>query len=173
MKVAVIIPPKNFTDETLSAVLLVLRKWDVEPVISSYTTSECVGLHGARYSSDINTAKMNPADYDAVLLIDGPGVESYKLPEFKPMLDLVKKFINDGKVIGAVGNSVKVFIRANGFTPGRISMQRNKEIENFARTSRYLVTANGVEVYKNLITASGPENAIEFANAVLDKLHVR
>lgn len=173
MKVAIIVPPKNFSDETLSALLLVFRKWNVDVIISSYTTSECVGLHGAVYKPSINTAKLNPSDYSALLLVDGPGVESYRLQDFKPMIDLTKQFITQGKIVGAVGNAVKIFIRANGFTSGRISSQDSDEVKGFAITSRYIVTDRNVEVYKNLVTARNSRSAIEFADAILVKLDVK
>ncbi len=173
MKVAIMVPPKNFSDETLSVILLILKRWGVETVLTSYTTSSCVGLHGATYRPDINAARINSQDYDALILVDGPGVESYKLPDFKPAIDLTKTFIKSGKVIGAVGNAVKIFIRANEFTPVRISAQDNQEVAHFASTSRCKVTENKVEIYKNLITANGPGSAVEFSNAILDKFNLR
>ncbi len=173
MKVAIIVPPKNFSDETLSKLLLVLHKWNIDVTLSSYTTSQCIGLHGAIYTPDVNTAKLNPLDYSALLLVDGPGVDSYRLQDFKPLIDLTKLFIKENKIIGAFGNSVKIFIRANGFTPGKISAQESAEVRSFAATSRYVVTDKGVEVYKNLITATNSGNAIELANELLVKLGVK
>lgn len=173
MKIAIIIPPKNFSDETLSTLLLILHKWNIEVTLSSYTTSQCVGVHGAVYKSDVNTAKLNHSDYSALLFVDGPGVDSYRLQEFKPLIELTKLFIKDNKIIGAVGNSVKIFIRANGFIPGKISSQNSSDLRSFATTSRYVVTDKNVEVYKNLITAKGSENTIEFVNELLVKLGVK
>jgi len=46
VKVAIFVPPKDFRDETLSMIKLILEKWNVEKVITSYTTKECVGRHG-------------------------------------------------------------------------------------------------------------------------------
>ena len=49
MRVAIFLPPKDFRDETVSMIKLILEKWKVDGVITSYTTKECVGRHGAVY----------------------------------------------------------------------------------------------------------------------------
>ena len=50
MRVVMLIPPKDFRDESVSSIKNMLEKWGVEVVLASYSKKECVGSHGAVYS---------------------------------------------------------------------------------------------------------------------------
>ena len=170
MKIAVIIPPKDFKDETLSMAKLLMNKWEVKPVISSYTSSPCTGVHGAVAIPEVNASKLEVQDYSALLLIDGTGVDSYNLYDFRPLLDLIKNFSASGKVVGAIGNAIKVISRANIITDTKVSAPPDEESQRLIRIYKGVNSQNPVEVDKNVVTARSSENAETFISTVLDAI---
>jgi len=173
VKVAIFVPPKDFRDETLSMLKLILEKWNVEKVITSYTTKECVGKHGAVYKPDMNTAKIDPSGFDSILLVDGEGVEAYKLYDFRPLLDLVKRFYDSKKIVGAIGNAIKIIARANIIMNTKISAPVDEEMQRLMRIYYGINSPMEVEFDKNILTARNPENAEAFAQLLLEKLGVK
>lgn len=173
MKVAIFVPPKNFRDETLSMVKLMLDKWKVENIVTSYTTKECIGRHGAVYKPGINTAKIDPNEFDGIILIDGEGVEEYKLFDFRPLLDLIKRFYDSKKLIGAVGNAIKILARANVIMDTKVSAPVDEEMQRLLRIYYGINSPMEVEYDKNIVTARNPDNAASFAQLILEKLGVK
>jgi putative intracellular protease/amidase len=173
VKVAIFLPPKDFRDETVSMIKLILEKWKVDGVITSYTTKECVGRHGAVYKPYLNTAKVDPAEFDGIILVDGEGIEYYKLYDFRPLLDLVKKFYDSKKIVGAIGNAIKIIARANIIMNTKISAPVDEETQRLMRIYYGINSPMEVEYDKNVLTARNPENADSFAQLLLEKLGVK
>ncbi|MEM0086742.1 MAG: DJ-1/PfpI family protein [Candidatus Micrarchaeaceae archaeon] len=170
MRIALVIPPKDFRDESVSKVKSLLEKWNAETVISSFTSHDCIGYHGAVYKPDINAAKLDPEEYDAMVLFDGIGVDTYKLFEFRPFLDIVKLFEINGKKIAAIGNAIKIIARANIISNKRISMPSDEESQRLVRLYRGIGSTNAVEADGNIFTSGDPKNADALANKILESL---
>ena len=66
MKFLIFVPPKDFRDESLSIIKLFFDKWGINYKITSYTTSDCVGTHGAIYKTDVHTSHVDSGDYDGI-----------------------------------------------------------------------------------------------------------
>ncbi|MDE1810680.1 MAG: DJ-1/PfpI family protein [Candidatus Micrarchaeota archaeon] len=152
MPVLVFVAPKEFRDESLNAVKMFLSKWGVSYKIASYTSHDCTGTHGAVVKPDVHGAKISPADYSGLVIIDGEGIDGFKIFEYRPMLDMVLQFNNARKPIIAVGNAIKIPARANVITGKKVSATRDTE------TNRQLMLFHGIpskepfEVAENLVT---------------------
>lgn len=170
MKVAVLIAPKNFKDESVSRAKTMLEKWGVEPVISSYSTHDCVGYHGATYPVGLNAAKVRSDDFDALLLMDGPGVDSYKLYDFRTLLDLVKAFSMKGKPVAAIGNAVKIVARANVINGVKVSVPNDRESMRLAVLFKGVVSEKPMESDKNIMTLSNSDGVEQFLGMMLEKM---
>ncbi|MDE1761890.1 MAG: DJ-1/PfpI family protein [Candidatus Micrarchaeota archaeon] len=175
MRALIVITPRNFRDETVSLARLLFGKWGVTPVIASYTKGEkeCVGTHGAIYKPELNATKLTSEGFDALLVVDGPGVDEYKLHDFRPLLDLIKDFVSNKKVVGAIGNSVKVVARANVITDRTISAPKDEEISRLVRIYRGRESEKPIEYDKFLLTARNPQSAEQFLNAMLEQMGVK
>ena len=152
MKFLIFISPKDFKDESVAAVKMLFDRWNVDYKITSYSTKECVGYHGAVYKPDINTNTVNPSDYGGIFLIDGSGVESYKLYEFRPLLDVMIKFNNSNKYISAIGNAIKIVARANIIKGKKISMPTDEEAKRTILLFHGVPSQEDVEMDGNIIT---------------------
>ncbi|MDE1825824.1 MAG: DJ-1/PfpI family protein [Candidatus Micrarchaeota archaeon] len=170
MKAMIIIPPRDFRDETVSLAMLLLGKWGVRPVIASYLGEgkSCIGAHGATYKPEINATKATSEGFDALLIVDGPGVESYKLSDFRPLVELVKDFINHKKVVAALGDSVKVVARANVITDRKVAAPSDDEVSRMIRIYRGKESKNEMEFDKFLLTAKGNGHLEQFLDALIE-----
>lgn len=172
MRVAIVIPQRGFKDESLSIVKEMLDKWHVEPVVASYFSGDCVGYHGAVIKPDQNAALVKYSDFDALLLIDGPGIDQYKLFDFRTLLDTVKLFNSNGKIVGAIGNAVKIIARANIVANTRIAAPRDDETKRLAVLFRAILTDASLEFDRNVLTTGDPQQAGRFSIMLLKELGI-
>lgn len=175
MKTLIIIPPRDFRDETVAMVRLMLGKWGITPVIASYTKEgkECVGAHGATYLPDVNATKLTSEGYDSLIIIDGPGIERYKLEEFRPLTQLITDFVDNKKIVAALGNSVKVVARANVITDRKIAAPKDEEIAKMIRIYHGKESENEMEYDRYLLTARSNIKLDAFLNLMLEKMGVK
>lgn len=170
MKVAMLLAPKDFKDESASKAKLMLEKWGIEVVITSYSTHDLVGYHGAVYKPQINAAKIHPDNFDAILLIDGKGVDGYKLYDFRPLLDTVKLFQMKKKPIAAISNAIKIVARANIISNVKIAMPKDEETVRLITLYHGTPSRNEIEDDKGIMTLSNPDKAMEFTDLLITKL---
>ncbi len=151
MNFAVFVPPREFKDESLSAVRLFLDKWGVKYSIASYGNRDCTGYHGSVCKKDMDALKINPMDYDGIIIVDGVGIDSTKLYEFRPLLDTVMLFSSSGKRVIALGNAVKILARANIIKNRRIAV-RDAEAKRLVILFHGVPTEEPIEISDGLIT---------------------
>lgn len=170
MKIAMLIAPKDFKDESVSKAKLTLEKWGIEVTITSYSTHDCVGYHGAVYKPDINAGRLDPNNYDALLLVDGNGVDEYKLYDFRQLLDTVKLFQMKNKPIAAINNAIKIVARANIINNVKIAMPKDEESRRLITLYHGNPSKNEIEDDKNILTLSNPDRIMDFADLIVGKL---
>lgn len=163
MKVAIILAPRDFRDETLSQLKLLFGKKDVEAKLASTTLRQCSGAHGAVAKPELEIDALNPLDFDAVIVADGPGVDSLRLYDHRPLLDLIKLFKEANKAVIGIGNGVKVVARANivkdtsvakvdAETEKLVSLYRGKSVDEHVVRDKNIITAAGTEDIPELIS---------------------
>lgn len=173
MKVLVFIPPNDFRDESLDMVRMFFERWNVGHDISSYSKKECVGSHGATCMPDINTNKVSSADYDGIVLLDGKGVDTYKLYELRPLLDLVMQFNSGGKMICAVGNAIRIVARANIIKGKKIAMPEDEEAKRNILLFHGVPSDEGSEFSDNIITIKSYGDIEGAMPAMLERIGVK
>lgn len=173
MKLAIFLPPRDFKDESASMIKLFLDKWGVKYDITSYTSKDCIGSHGAVYRPTINTGKVSSSEYGGIILVDGNGVESYKLYDYRPLLDLVMNFNNARKYIVGIDNVVKILARANIIKDRKVATDgKDKEELRLITLFRGIPSENGLEVAGNLITVKDSSMIEESMQAILEHIGV-
>lgn len=162
MRFLIFIPPKDFRDESVSLVRLFFDKWGINYAISSYTSSDCTGMHGAVCRPTVHTSKAAVEDYDGIVLIDGKGVDGYKLYDYRPLLDLMLKFNNAKKFIIGIDGTAKIPARANIVRDRKICVD-DIETKRLVSLFHGIASPEELEMSGNLITiraASNIENAM-------------
>ena len=171
MNFAVFVPPREFKDESLSAVRMFLDKWGVQYQIASYGSKDCTGYHGSTCRKDIDALKINPMDYDGVIIVDGVGIDSTRLYEFRPLLDMVMLFNSSGKKIVAFGNAVKILARANIIKNRRIAV-RDGEAKRLVTLFHGVPTDGPIEVSDGLITIDSQVDMEGSIKKMLDSMGI-
>ncbi len=153
VKVAIIIPPMNFKDETLSTLVLLLAKKDITKVVASVNPKDCTGYHGAVVKPDATFKELDPARTSAIILADGPGVDAFKLYEYRPLLDVVKAFHDSNRMVVGIGNGIKIAAKANVLRERKVA-STDKETENLVRLYRGVPVKGNLVLDKNSLTLS-------------------
>jgi protease I len=170
MKVALLVAPKDFKDESVSKAKLVLEKWGIEAVLTSYSTHDLVGYHGAVYKTELNAGRIDPNEFDAIILVDGKGVEEYKLYDFRQLLDLIKLFQMKKKPIAAINNAIKILARANIIANVKVAMPKDQESQRLITLYHGTPSRNEVEDDKGIMTLNNPDKVYEFTDMLVGKL---
>ncbi len=173
MKFLVFIEPKDFRDETLKSIKMFFDRWDVNYKISSYTKDSCTGMHGDIVDIDFNTNLVNSDNFDGLILVDGKGIDEYKLYEFRPLLDLIMLFNSSNKWIIAFENAVGLVARANIINNKKIATtESNPEVIRFVKLFHGIPSQKDLEVSENLITVKDSSKSNELFDSILEKLNI-
>ncbi len=173
MKFLIFIPPNDFRDESLSTIKMFFDRWNVSYQVTSYSNKECNGMHGATCMPDINANRIDPSGYDGIMFVDGAGVDSYKLQDFRPLLDMIMKFNGSKKYIGAVGNSQKVLAKANIIKGRKMAVPEDAEVKKVVQLFHGIPTDKNMEIDNNLITVKSSGALEESLNPILEHLGVK
>lgn len=165
MKVAILIAPRDFKDETVSHLQLLFGKKDIESQVVSLTTKPCTGYHGAIIKPQADARMMEAGTFDVLLIADGPGVESLKLYDHRPLLDLIKAFHDNNKRVAGIGNGIRAVARANIIKDTRIA-KTDDETEKLVRLYRGKPSEDFVVSDRNIITATDADNIPDFVSAL-------
>ncbi|MCL5239221.1 MAG: DJ-1/PfpI family protein [Candidatus Marsarchaeota archaeon] len=168
MRVAILIAPRDFKDETVSHLQLLLGKKDVETQIASLSLKPCTGYHGAVVKPQIEAQALEPNTFDAILVADGPGVDSLKLYDYRPLLDLLKAFHESKRKIAGIGNGIKVVARANIIKDAKIA-KTDEETEKLVVLYRGKPAQDFVVADKNIVTATGVDNIADFVSSLIQE----
>jgi putative intracellular protease/amidase len=163
MKVAILIAPRDFKDETVSSLELFLGKKDIESALASLTLKECKGCHGATVKPKIEARELEPSAYDVLLIADGPGVDTLRLFDQRPLLDLIKVFHDSKKIIVGVGNGIKVVARANIIKDTKIAKTGDEEVEKLVRLYRGVPTDDAIVFDNKVLTLADSDQIAELA----------
>ncbi len=137
------------------------------------TASDQPGTATAKDSSstnvDITVAKINPEKYDGLFLIGGPGALTWLNNE--QVHTLLREMIALKKPYGAICISPRILAEAN-VLGGKKATGWDKDHQLSAIFQKYAVTylPHHVVVDGNVITATGPEAAQEFGEAIAKAL---
>ena len=172
MKFLIFITPHEFRDESLSTVRLFLDKWNIGYSISSYSNKDCIGSHGAVCKVDMNTGKAVADDFDGIILIDGKGIEAYKIYDFRPLLDLLMKFNDRKKTIIAIENTLKIPARANIVKGRKIAMLDDEEAKRLVQLFHGVLSEEKMEISGNLISIGDHRELESSMQTVLEHLGV-
>jgi putative intracellular protease/amidase len=170
MRLALFLPQRNFRDETVSMVRMIMGKWGVNCDIVSYG-ARCVGSHGAVYPSAARPTNDLPLSYDGIILADGDGIEEQKIYDYRPLLDIITGFNERKKPIISIGNATKILARANIIKGRRVSVG-DVETKRLVTLFYGMPSQNGAEASENLVTIRDSKSVEVSAEQVLQHIGV-
>jgi protease I len=161
-----IIGSQNFRDEELFETKRVLDAALVQTVIASTQTGIKQGVLGNVAEASIPVNRLKVDDYDAIIFIGGPGAAEYV--GNPTVTNMVRETVSKGKVLAAIGVAPTILANAN--------VLAGIQATSFLSEQQLLVQAGAfytgapVERERLIITATGPDAAIQFGRAIVNAL---
>jgi putative intracellular protease/amidase len=173
IKVLIFVVQKDFKDETLSFIRMFLEKWRINYFITSYSKGECTGYHGAVCKPSINTNSVSTNDFDGIVIIDGKGIDEYKLYEYRPFLDIIMLFAKKGKFVCAINNSIKILARANIIKGKKIAVYSDEEAKKLIILFHGVPSDKDIEIADNIFTIKDSSKLDETIPKMFEALGIK
>ena len=161
-----IIAQKDFRDEELFDTKSVLEQNNIDVRIAAPTLEVALGKLGAKIEPNLSFAEIEPARFNAIILVGGPG--AYDLMDNANVRELILKFNQSGKTVAAICIAPAILAKA-GILFGKKATVHPSGID-YLREANAICTEADVERAGNIITANGPVAASLFGQAIVDQL---
>ncbi len=167
--VAIIVAPMRFKDSELRDVNNVLTSLGAKTEIFSIQPV-CIGVDGWKIRCK-NIDELNSSDFDALVLIGGPGALTYY--DNNKVHNIVRSFYNAGRVIGAICLAPGILAEAGILRGKKATVWWVPEFD-----IGYRALIHGGAEYVNMpvvvdgkiVTANGPQAAKEFTEKLAEVL---
>jgi protease I len=161
-KVVMIIAPQNFRDEELLQPKGILTEKGAEVMVASASLETAKGMLGVEVKPDMLVSEIKPEDWDAIILIGGTGASHYW--DDLSIHSMLNEAVKQNKIVGAICIA-PVTLANSGILSGKKATVFSSETQKLVDKGAEC-TGKDVERDGNIITASGPQAAKEFGNAV-------
>lgn len=165
-KVVMIIAPQNFRDEELLQPKDILTEKGAQVKIASASLEAAVGMLGAEVKPDMLVSEIKPEDWDVIILVGGAGASHYW--DDLSIHSMLNEAVKQNKIVGAICFAPVTLANA-GILSGKKATVFASETKKLADKGAEC-TGKDVERDGNIITASGPQAAKEFGNAIASAL---
>ncbi len=166
-KVVFIVSHEGFRDEELKIPMEMIKEKGADVSIASDGKGKAKGALGMEVNIDFDLNEVKVDEYDAIVFIGGPGTPKHLWGNHEA-ISIVKEAYGKGKIIAAICLAPGVLAEA-GVLKGR-----DATIFHTAKNKLVSCGANykgeRVVVSDKIITASGPEAAKEFGEAIINVL---
>jgi len=161
-----LIAQKDFRDEELFDTKSVLEQNNIDVRVAAPALLVAIGKLGAKIEPDLSFAEIEPARFNAIVLVGGPG--AYDLIDNANVYELILKFHQAGKTVAAICIAPAILAKA-GILFGKKATVHQSGVD-YLREANALYTEADVERDGNIITANGPVAASLFGQAIVDQL---
>lgn len=162
-KAVMVIAQKDFQDEEFLQTKEILEKNNIEVKVASASLDEATGMSGTKVAPNIKLGEINPNDFVAVIFIGGQGIINYW--DDPQVQALAQSAFSAGKAVGAICLAPVILAKA-GILNGRRATVWYSEAQQL-KSAGAIYTGNPVERDANIITATGPTVAKDFAEEIL------
>ncbi|MCD1294666.1 DJ-1 family protein [Methanocella sp. CWC-04] len=172
LKIQLVAAERNFRDEELFVPENVFSDAGAFVSIASNTTKTITGMLGGTVHPDTKIEDIVVDDLDALVIAGGSGSPRY-LWDNEALLEKVRDAHKKGKIIGAICLSGAILAQAGILKGKRGTVFPTEDAISILNRNGVTYVNQGVVVSDNIVTAQGPENAKEFAQAVLSLVRPR
>ena len=165
-KVAMFIAFQGFRDEEYTEPRRVLEAAGVSVTTVSTVKGSARGKFRVTAEVDKTIDEINPADYDALTLVGGPGALDHL--DNEKVYKIFQAAAAQGKVIGAICISPVVLAHA-GLLKGRTATCFPDGAEELKKAGA-VYTGKDMETDWKLVTADGPVSAKKYGRALVELL---
>ena len=170
-KIVMVIAFKNFRDEEYYTPKKIFEKAGIEVKTASSQKGQAFGVDGGVAEIDYLVSEVNPADFDAVVFVGGPGClqcldndNSYRL---------VEETVSQDRILGSICISPVILAKA-GALKGRQatvwSSPLNRNPVKILQEYGAIYKKEPVVIDGKIITGNGPAAAKEFGETIVKAL---
>jgi protease I len=163
---ALILVADEFEELTLFLPWYRLREEGVDVRLASPRMHVLTGEHGYRVEPDATIHEVNPAEYDLLLIPDGPCCERLRVRE--EAVDVARTFMQEGMRVAAIGHGAQVLISAGALDGRRVTCSPG--IRDDVRSAGAGYRDEAVVLDGNLLTTRGADDLPAFALALMQML---
>jgi protease I len=160
---ALVLVDNGFEDLTLFHSWYRLREEGTEVTVACPFLHAVTGTHGYAVEPDTAIHEVNPAEYDLLLIPDGPAVE--RLRQREEAVDVTRTFIEDGRKVAAIGHGAQLLISAGALDGRRVTCSPG--IRDDVRAAGAVYTDEATVSDGILLTGRGPDDLPAFAQALM------
>jgi protease I len=164
--VLMILAHNNFRDEEYTAARERLEKSGAKVTVASTIKKGAGGTQGMKLDPDLLIDEINSQEFDAVVFIGGSGASQYW--HDVNAHEIARAAAQKGKVVAASSHATVTLAVAGLLTgkkaTGHVSVYEKLKVQGA------IFTGSKLERDGNIITASGPNAAREFAEALAEAL---
>jgi len=164
-RVVMVIAPEQFRDEELFEPKAVLEREGAAVVVASKRLGKAVGMLGGSYTPEKLLAEVSGREYAAVLVVGGMGSPTH-LWEDETLHKILQDAERAGKIVGAICLSGAVLAKAGVLTGRKATVYKTDESVAALRKGGASYVTEDVVVDGRIVTASGPQAATKFGEAV-------
>jgi len=165
-KAVMIISESDFRDEELKEPKDILGRNNIEVKVASTTLNKVTGMLGTQVTPDILITDIKIKDFDAIIFVGGGGSSQYWDDHLAHKL--AQDAAGANKIVAAICIAPVTLARAGILKGKRATVFPSEAKELKSAGADY--TARAVERDGNIITASGPAAASEFAEELVSAL---
>lgn len=160
---ALILVADGFEDISLMLPWYRLREEGIDVTLASPLMHALTGQHGYVIEPDLPIYGVNPEDYDLLLIPDGLAPERLRLRE--EAVDVVRTFVQDGRMVAAMGHGPQVLISA-GTLDGK-TLTCSPGIRDDVRMAGAVYRDESTVLDGNLLTGRSPDELPEYCRRLI------
>ncbi|MBI4359221.1 MAG: DJ-1/PfpI family protein [Candidatus Nealsonbacteria bacterium] len=170
-KIALIIAFRDFRDEEYLEPKKIFEKAGFETTTFSEKTGLALGAYGLEVEVDLLLSDLRVHDFDAVVFVGGSGAARYFQNPHAHRVAL--QTVLENKVLGAICIAPAILALAGVLKNKKATVWSSNMDKSFIETLKKegaIYSSEPVVADEQAVTASGPEAAPDFAQAIIDKL---
>lgn len=167
-KIVFIIAFRNFRDAEYFIPKEILENTGVEVKTASNKTGVAIGADGGDVQVDLLVKDLNPADFDAVIFVGGPGCLNALDNEYS--YKIAQETAAQNKILASICISPVILAKAGVLFGKRAtvwSSVMDKSPIRILEDNKAIFEDNSVVTDSNIITANGPGAAKEFGEGII------
>ena len=164
-RAVMVIAFNQFRDEEYSEPKKVLEAAGINVTTASTQVGTATGKLGLKVKTDLTLNDLKVTDYDAVIYIGGPG--SYDFRDDPLAHQIAQETIAQGKVLAAICAAPGILAKAGVLQGKKFTMFTD---DGSAAEGLATYTGKGGEIDGKIITATGPETAKAFGQAIVNAI---
>ena len=167
MNALFVVSPKGFRDEEFQIPYDAFEKVGIEITVCSKKPGLCVGMLGYSVHAQYSFSDIDSNEFDILFIVGGCGSPHYLWGDEK-LHSIVNEMNSKEKLISAICLSTVVLANAGILNGRKVTVFDGSGSINILGNAGAEYIDESVVVDGNIITAQGPEHALQFANILLE-----